>query len=153
MPGGRYDSSVAVNAAVDRYVDHQPLNRQVATMRRAGLRTSRQALWNQINALARLCEPSYLALHDWMLREHKMLHADETTWRMMLRGGSGKWWLWALAAGDGFFCMALPTRGTKAARQLLRDYDGALMSDAYAVLGRTFSSSDQAVMRPLCCSA
>jgi len=68
-----------------------------------------------------------------MLREHKMLHADETTWRMMLKGGSTKWWLWALAADDGFFCMTKPSRGMKAGRLLLRDFDGALMSDAYSV--------------------
>jgi transposase len=133
VPGGRYDSSVAIGVAVDKYVDHQPLNRQVAAMKRVGLKVSRQALWNQIDALAKLCEPSHQALHDWMLNDHKMLHADETTWRMMVKGGSTKWWLWALGANDGFFCLAMPTRGVKAARQLLRNFDGALMSDAYIV--------------------
>jgi transposase len=61
VPGGRYGNSIAINVAVDKYVDHQPLNRQVSAMRRAGLRVSRQALWNQLNALAKLCEPSYEA--------------------------------------------------------------------------------------------
>lgn len=133
VPGGRYDSSVAINVAIDKYVDHQPLNRQVSAMRRAGLRTSRQAMWNQIDKLAELCDPNYKALHDWMLTSHDMLHADETSWRMMFKGGSAKWWLWGLAADDGFYCMPSPTRGSKAARLLLRDFSGALMSDAYSV--------------------
>ena len=133
VPGGRYDSSVAIQAAVDKFVDHQPLNRQVSTMRRAGLRTSRQALWNQLCALGEFLAPCYEALHIWMLKDHEFLHADETTWRMMVKGGSSRWWMWALAAEDGFFCKALPTRNTEAGRLLLRDYAGALMADAYIV--------------------
>jgi hypothetical protein len=128
VPGGRYDSSIAINIAVDKSADHQPLNRQVATMKRAGLKVSRQTLWDQLNALATLCEPSYLALHDWMLKSHDLLHADETTWRMMVKGGAAKWWLWAIAAHDGFFCSVSPTRSAKAARGLLRDFDGSLMT-------------------------
>ena len=133
VPGGRYDSSIAINVAVDKYVDHMPLNRQVRAMGRAGLQTTRQALWNQLEALKKLCEPSYLAQHDWMLAAHRMLHADETSWRMMVDGGSTRWWLWGLAAKDGFFCMTAPSRDSKAARLLLRNYDGGLMSDAYVV--------------------
>ena len=102
-------------------------------MGRAGLRTTRQAMWNQLEALAKLCEPSYRAQHDWMLREHDMLHADETSWRMMLDGGSTRWWLWGLAAKDGFFCRPAPSRDSNAARLLLRNYSGGLMSDAYIV--------------------
>jgi len=79
VPGGRYDTSIAINAAVAKYADHQPLNRQVRAMARLGLNMSRQALWNQLDALARVCEPSYRALHEWMLTSHKLLHADETT--------------------------------------------------------------------------
>lgn len=133
VPGGRYDSSVAINVAVDKYVDHMPLNRQVRAMRRAGLRTTRQAMWDQLEALAKLCEPSYQAQHDWMLSDHELLHADETSWRMMLDGGSTRWWMWGLAAKDGFFCMTAPSRDSNAARLLLRNYSGGLVSDAYAV--------------------
>ncbi|MFT7579426.1 MAG: transposase, partial [Myxococcota bacterium] len=42
---------LAVQAAVDKYTDHQPLNRQVTAMKRAGLAMSRQSLWDQLNAL------------------------------------------------------------------------------------------------------
>jgi len=90
VPGGRYDSSIGVQVAVDKYADHQPLNRQVSTMRRAGLRVSRQALWNQLLALAMFVKPCYEALHTWMIKEHTLLHADETTWRMMVVGGSAR---------------------------------------------------------------
>jgi transposase len=143
VPGGRYDSSIAINVAVDKFADHQPLNRQVATMKRSGLNVSRQALWDQLNALATLCEPSYLALHDWMLKSHDLLHADETTWRMMVKGGAAKWWLWAIAAHDGFFCSVSPTRSAKAARGLLRDFDGSLMTDAYSVYNLLAKEAEQ----------
>ena len=146
VPGGRYDTSVAIQAAVDKYTDHQPLNRQVSAMRRAGLRTSRQAMWDQIDALATLLEQNYLALHTWMLKEHKLLHADETSWRMMAKGGSSRWWMWALAAKDGFFCMAMPSRNTESGRQLLRDYAGALMADAYIVYTKLAAEAGQAML-------
>jgi len=143
VPGGRYDSSIGVQVAVDKYADHQPLNRQVSTMRRAGLRVSRQALWNQLLALAVFVKPCYEALHAWMINEHSLLHADETSWRMMVKGGSARWWMWVLAADDGFFCMTLPSRNTNAGRLLLRDYDGALMADAYAVYKKLAEEAKQ----------
>jgi transposase len=143
VTGGRYDSSIAVQAAVDKYTDHQPLNRQVAAMNRVGLKMSRQSLWDQLNALATLCEPSYQALHRWLLADQDLLHADETTWRMMLKGGSAQWWLWALASKDGFFCMVSPSRATKAARLLLQDFSGTLMTDAYSVYAKLANEADQ----------
>lgn len=146
VPGGRYDSSVAINVAVDKYVDHQPLNRQVRTMSRAGLIVTRQSLCDQLYALAEVCEPSYEALHDWMVRAHDVLHADETTWRMMLDGGSTKWWLWAIAAEDGFFCMSMPSRSADAARLILRDFSGALMTDAYSAYGQLAKEGEQDIL-------
>ncbi len=143
VPGGRYDSSVAIQIAVDKYTDHQPLNRQVTSMKRSGLKVSRQSLWDQTEALAKLCEPSYQALHRSMLASDGLLHADETTWRMMVKGGSAKWWLWALASKDSFYCMVSPTRGTKAGRLLLQDFGGTLMSDGYSVYAKLAREAEQ----------
>ena len=146
VPGGRYDSSIAINVAIDKYVDHMPLNRQVRAMGRAGLKTTRQAMYDQLVALANLCEPSYQAQHDWMLSAHDMLHSDETSWRLMLKGGSARWWLWGLAANDGFYCEPSPSRDAKAARQLLRNYAGGLMSDAYIVYKSLAAQAKQSLL-------
>jgi transposase len=51
--------------------------------------------------------------------------------------------LWVLAAKDGFFCLAMPTRSAKAGRQLLRDFDGALMADAYTVYKKLAEEAKQ----------
>lgn len=64
VPGGRYDSSIAISVAVDKYMDHMPLNRQLRAMLRAGLRTTRQSMWDQLEALAKLCELSWRQLRS-----------------------------------------------------------------------------------------
>jgi len=82
VPGGRYDTGIAVQAAVDKYQDHQPLERQVEQMRRQGVHITSQALWNQLWALFLVLVPSYEALHAELLTE-ALLYADETRWRLM----------------------------------------------------------------------
>ena len=132
VPGGRYDTGIAVQAAVDKYQDHQPLERQVEQMRRQGVHITSQALWNQLWALFLVLVPSYEALHAELLTE-ALLYADETRWRLMNAGGSTTWWMWTLGGVRGVLFLASPTRGTAAARLLLRDFSGVVMADGYGV--------------------
>lgn len=52
IAGGRYSAPFATQVAVDKYVDHLPLERQVRIMKRAGLHCDSQTLWDQLDALA-----------------------------------------------------------------------------------------------------
>ena len=81
-PGNRYSIDFALTVAVDKYLDHLPLERQVRIMQREGLRIDSQTLWDQINTLAGHLRPSYEALWDRALT-WPVLHADETSWRLM----------------------------------------------------------------------
>ena len=65
--GGRYSLDFAVDVASQKYIDHMPLERQVRTMKRLTLNVKSQTLWDQIEALAKHLEPSYLALRDHIL--------------------------------------------------------------------------------------
>src|SRR5205809_701353 len=56
--GHRYSVEFAVEVATQKYLDHLPLERQVRIMRREGLETDSQTLWDQLNALAQVLEPS-----------------------------------------------------------------------------------------------
>jgi transposase len=67
VPGGRYSVAFAAHVAVAKYLDHTPLARLVEQMRRQGLDIDSQTLWDQIEALARHLEPSYLALRTDVL--------------------------------------------------------------------------------------
>ena len=127
VPGGRYTPEFAVAVAVDKYGDHLPLERQVTRFERLGLEITSQTLWDLLVALYLLLLPSYLALRDHLL-EQEVLGADETPWRVMGKGRSAQWYVWALTGLDAVFYLLAPTRGKGAARALLQDYSGVVPS-------------------------
>lgn len=130
IPGGRYAPEFAVEVAIDKYLDHLPLERQSRIMAREGLQVSSQTLWDQIHALARVLEPSYKALRPLIL-EAPVIHADETHWPLMTRQGSSKWWVWSVASREAVYYQLAGTRSHKAAQSLLSGYEGVVMCDGY----------------------
>jgi len=130
IPGGRYATEVAIEVAVAKYLDHLPLERQSRIMAREGLEVASQTLWDQIEALARVLEPSYRALHARVLSA-PVVHADETHWRLMDGNGSSRWWVWSVANRLGAFYQLCGTRSEKAARSILSGYQGKVMCDGY----------------------
>jgi transposase len=83
--GRRYSPAFAVEVAVNKYVDHLPLERQARVMSREGLTIESQTLWDQLDALATVLQPTYEALRHHV-RAAPVIGADETWWRLM--GGS-----------------------------------------------------------------
>jgi transposase len=131
-PGNRYSIEFAVMVAVDKYLDHLPLERQVRIMRREGLRIDSQTLWDQIHTLAGHLRPSYEALRSRAL-SWPILHADETSWRLMSGKKSKKWWVWELATPDTIYQTIEEERSRVAARPLLESYEGTLLTDGCGV--------------------
>jgi transposase len=131
IPGGRYSVDFAVAVAVAKYVDHLPLARQVRQMARAGLTVDTQTLWDQLQALAGHLAPSYAMLHDKVL-EAPVIGADETTWRLLEKGGSKRWYAWSIAAPNAVFYRIDPSRSARAAQAILRDYAGIVVADGYS---------------------
>jgi len=140
--GGHYSIEFAVEVAVGKYGDHLPLERQRRIMDREGLTVDTQTLWDQIEALAQLLEPSYRALRPEVLAS-PLVHADETHWRLMGKGEqSSRWWAWATASPDAICYQILPHRSQAAAREVLGDYAGTVVADgygAYTALGKNGS--------------
>ena len=130
IPGGRYAPEVAVEVAVGKYLDHLPLERQSRIMARQGLEVTSQTLWDQIDALARVLEPSYRALHPLILGA-PVVHADETHWPLMTRQGTSKWWVWSVASREAVFYRLCGTRSAKGAQSILSGYEGVVMCDGY----------------------
>jgi transposase len=134
--GARYSPNVAVTVAIEKYVDHMPLERQVRTMAREGLEIDSQTLWDQLNALARVLEPAHARLHTYVLSQ-PVIGADETFWRLMgakgkRDGGDGKrWQTWAVVASNAVSYRILDSRSTEAAEQVLGGYAGTVLSDGY----------------------
>ena len=121
----------AVEVASGKYLDHLPLARQVKIMAREGLVVDTQTLWDQIEALAGHLQPSYEALADYVL-SHPVLHADETPWPLLGKGGKKRWYAWCAAVPDGVVYRILQGRSAQQAEKLLGAYDGVVVADGYA---------------------
>lgn len=137
IPGGRYSLEFAAEVAVDKYLDHMPLERQSRRMKREGVEVTSQTLWDQIYALQKLLRPTADAILS-AIQASKLAHADETTWRMMGQersapGKSAKHYLWAIANNNLVYFLAQNGRGNQAGLALLGDFSGVLMTDGYAV--------------------
>lgn len=132
IPGGRYSVEFAVEVAVQKYAEHLPLDRQVGQMRRQGLIVTSQTLWDQIFALAQLLRPSYDALRNKVLSAD-LVHADETTWKLLDKRPSKQWYVWGLHSEEGTYYHLNPSRGAQVIIELMSGYKGILMSDGYSV--------------------
>lgn len=132
LTGGRYSVEFAATVAADKYARAQPLASQVREMADQGLTVTTQTLWDQLQALYVLLLPAYLLLHERVL-ESPVVYADETSWRLMQKGKTRRWWVWCVTDAQRVVFQLAPTRGQAAARQLLRDYDGVVMADRYKV--------------------
>ena len=130
IPGGRYSVDFAVHVAEQKYLDPLPLERQVTAMSRACLETTSQTLWDQINVLARILEPTYRALCKIVL-EQGMVYADETYWRNHENSSTSKWWTWCVATDDIATYRILNSRSQKAAKKVLSGFEGVAMTDGY----------------------
>ncbi len=137
IAGGRYSVGFAIEVATAKYLDHAPLARQVRQMGRKDLTVTTQTLWDQIAALAGYLVPTYRALHAYVLTS-PVIGADETTWRLMEKGGSKKWWAWSVCRSDAVYYEIGPTRSKEAAISILQDYAGTVICDGYGVYGSLY---------------
>ncbi len=131
QPGSRYSTAFAVEVAVNKYLDHLPLERQARIMRREGLTVDSQTLWDQLDVLATVLQPTYEALGRHVL-DAEVVGADETWWRLMDTKGSKRWWVWSVTRDDAVLYKTLPSRSREAARQVLNGYRGIVMADGYS---------------------
>lgn len=130
LKGGRYSLDFAIEVAIDKYINHLPLERQRRMMARAGLVVDTQTLWDQIEALARHLEPSYAELRKYILGAD-VVGADETWWRLMDGEGSKRWWAWSLSVHDAVWHGIAPSRSAATARTFVGDFEGTLIVDGY----------------------
>ena len=130
IPGGRYSLEFAIEIVVQKYAYHIPLERQVRMMRHEGLLVDSQTLWDQIQALERILNPAYALIHAHILSA-EVLHADETRWMLLEKGGSKQWNAWALSTDDAVYYHIDPSRGAKVPVELLKGFGGVVMADGY----------------------
>jgi transposase len=128
--GRRYSADFAVEVAIGKYLDHLPLERQVRMMRREGLLVDSQTLWDQLEAAARLLQPTYEALRQHV-HTAPVIGADETWWRVLVGSPGKRWWAWTLTSDTAVTYTILESRSQEAARQVLNGYQGLVVADGY----------------------
>jgi transposase len=60
-------------------------------MRREGLATDSQTLWDQLEAAATILQPTYEALRQHV-QAAPVIGADETWWRVFVGPAGKRWW-------------------------------------------------------------
>jgi transposase len=128
--GHRYAPAFAVEVALDKYLDHLPLERQARRMHREGLTIDSQTLWDQLEALATVLQPTYEAVRQYVLTA-PVIGADETWWRFLQGRGAQRWWAWSVTREDAVAYTILESRSQHAARQVLNGYAGIVIADGY----------------------
>src|SRR3989442_100577 len=119
--GRRYAPSFAVEVAINKYLDHLPLERQARVMSREGLTIESQTLWDQIEALATVLQPTYDALRAYVLTA-PVVGADETWWRLLGGPESKRRWAWGVTRDEAGTYTILDSRSQDAAPQVLDGY-------------------------------
>ena len=130
VDGGRYSTEFAVEVAVEKYLDHMPLERQSRIMKREGLKVDSQTLWDQIWALAELLRPTYEKLLPYIF-SFQVICADESVWYLLAKGGRKKWYIWGASCPYAVCYRLNPSRGGYVAEDFLGTYEGVIITDGY----------------------
>jgi len=123
--------------ATQKYVDALPLYRQTEIFKRIGVEMDRTTLAIWMVRCGAVVQPLINLLHERML-EQITLHADETHVQVLNevgRAAETQRFMWVLRSTQPACAAVLyhyePTRRGKVITDLLRDFDGALMTNGY----------------------
>jgi transposase len=129
IPGGRYSLPFAVKVAVDKYLDHLPLERQVRIMARHGLTVTSQALWDQLWQVAQWLRPTWAALLATALKQ-RVIGIDQTCWPNLDKKPSKNWQMWCVTADRIVYHSIRGDKGTESFVDLIGGYEGCVVCDA-----------------------
>lgn len=132
VESGRYSDAFIIQRAVEKYVDHIPLERQVRILAREGLTVTSQALWDQLVALHhKVLLPAKKRLIAYQATK-PVRHGDETRWPVFEKRVKN-WTMWVDGSDDALVYEILETRGADAGAQLFSSVNGVLVVDGYSV--------------------
>lgn len=131
VQGGQYSTEFAVDAAVQKYAYHMPIERQVEQAREHGLNVDHQTVIEQTHHLAQCLEGIYSKIKDDVCAS-RILYADETSWRMLEGDEKHKWWVWGFFNRHHAYYEPHDTRSGEVASAILQHSKASyLMVDGY----------------------
>ena len=149
-PGMTYSVDFALAVVTDKYEMHIPLERQRRKMEAAGLDVDVKTLYSLCEAVAEHCNAVIPEIRREVKSDFTGVHLDETPWRILREQQLGQMWVMSNRIGTAY--QFEPTRSGKVAEEMLEDYDGAIVTDAYLAAlahehGYTLVSFDKAFAR------
>jgi transposase len=125
--------TLLVQSAIDRVVDHLPSYRQEQRAARLGIHIPRSKLCRWHIALAEFLDGVADAIFDEILA-NPVIGIDDSVHRRLVndRHVCQNARIWAVTGPAGTFYMYSPTREGRWINDLLEDYSGGIMGDAYA---------------------
>jgi transposase len=130
LPGCGYSIDFALSVVRDKYEYHLPLERQTRAMEALGLKNmGTKTLYNLCQAVSVHLDPVVEAIQKDILSSNLCVHLDETPWPVFGQDDDG--YMWTLSNQAGSLYRFEPTRSGKVADEMLGDYAGPMLSDAY----------------------
>lgn len=127
--GGRYSLAFAAKVAIDKYLDHLPLERQTRIMKRHGLRVTTQTLWKQLDVLAKELRPAYEALHAHIL-EQPVIGLDQTSWKRLAKKKATPFQMWCLTSPGVVFHTIRDDKSLNTFTDVVGEFHGVVVCDA-----------------------
>ncbi len=128
-PGSRYSLQFAIKVAVDKYLDHIPLSRQVRILRRHGIETTTQTLWGLLLSLQQRMLRADDALLERALGD-PVIGLDQTGWKRLDDKKKKSWQIWCVTAPGVVVHRIRKDKGTDTFLDLVGDYRGVIVCDA-----------------------
>jgi len=133
-PGMTYSVDFALAVASDKYEYHLPLERQRRKMESAGLTIDVKTLYSLCEAVAEHCHAILPLIKNEIKTDYAAVCLDETPWRILSDKTNGQ--MWVMSNRLGSYYQFEPTRSGAIAEEMLKGYDGAIVTDAYGGYNR-----------------
>ena len=149
IPRGFAGPSLLAMILVDKFLLHQPLNRQSATFAREGVEIDTSTLADRVGACVVALDPMVEAIRKHVLAAER-LHADDTTVPVLARKKAKTCRLWVYLRDDRPFGGTLPpaafleyspTRHGEYPRAHLKDWVGLMQADAFSGFNELYEAT------------
>jgi len=129
-PGMTYSVDFCIAVAIDKYEYHLPLERQRRKMEAAGFEIDVKTLYSHCASMAEHCTSVLAGIGKDIQSDYAAVHLDETPWRILKDKTHGQ--LWVMSNRMGCYYQFEPSRAGAIAQEILGDYEGAVICDAYS---------------------
>ncbi len=144
-PGSRYSLDFGLKVAIDKYLDHLPLERQVRMMERAGLTVTSQTLWGLLWQIAQYCEATWKALLQDAL-SGGIIGLDQTGWPRLDDRSKTRWQMWCVTSERVVYHQIRDDKSAASFTDLLGDYCGYVVCDDLSSHGAAARGSPDIVL-------